>query len=223
MALKGINSYNNLYNSSFYTNMSNNGKNSSGLLQKAYASLAKSGSVSSAARAASKAWLKGSENTTENDASSESSTGTSADNAINLRNNSASMRTSAFNAVASAGKSDEDFIASVKAFAENYNSTVKTLQKSDNYIAVSSGINMVNTTNSYAGSLKRAGITLNDDNTLSVDEETMKKNITTAKQLFDGNYSYGGKMMKKASNLQTIANFSSSNGAGLYNRNGLYF
>lgn len=146
----------------------------------------------------------------------------SAENQASLKTNATAMRGSAFTLASSANASDDDFIKSVEKFAEDYNNTVKTLKKSDNYVAVSSGINMVNTTNSYAASLKRAGVTINDDNTLSVDADVMKKNMNVAKRLFTGNYSLGGKMAKKASDLQTISGFSLNNRSGIYNRYGQF-
>lgn len=146
-----------------------------------------------------------------------------AENEKALKTNTASMYTSSVKLLSSKNMSDEDFVKSVKQFAEDYNSTVKTLKDSDNYVAVSSGINMVNTTGSYAASLKRVGITVNDDNTLSVSESILKDNVSSAKSMFSGNYSYGGKMAKKASDLQSIAKFSASSGAGIYNRYGIFY
>lgn len=144
------------------------------------------------------------------------------ENSDALKKNTASMRSSSFSLLSAKSMSDEDFVKSVKAFAEDYNKTVNTLKKSNNYVAVSSGINMVNTTASHSASLKRAGITVNDDNTLSVDETVLKNNIDQAKSLFNGNYSYGGKMAKKASDLQTLAKLS-ANGTGIYNRYGVFY
>ncbi len=144
------------------------------------------------------------------------------ENAENLTKNTASMYTSSSELLSADRMSDEDFIKSVKSFAENYNNTVNTLKESDNYVAVSSGINMVNTTRSYSASLERAGITVNDDNTLTVDENVLKNNISHAKSMFEGRYSFGGKMSKKASDLQTISKLS-GNGAGIYNRYGIFY
>lgn len=143
-----------------------------------------------------------------------------AENNEALKKNTVSMRQSSI-ALLNNKQSDDEFVKSVKAFAENYNSTVNTLKKSENYVAVSSGINMVNTTACYAASLKGIGVTVNDDNTLSVDESTLKNNIGKARNMFEGNYSYGGKMAKKASDLQTISQFS-LNGTGIYDRFGSF-
>lgn len=142
------------------------------------------------------------------------------ENSEALSKNTASMRSSSANLLSASSMSDEDFIKSVKDFTENYNKTVETLKDSENYVAVSSGIHMVNTTRSYYAALERVGITVNDDNTLSVNEAAMKENIEGAKSMFKGNYSFGGKMAKKASDLQTIAML--GNSTGIYNRYGLF-
>lgn len=138
-----------------------------------------------------------------------------------LKENTASMRESSFGLLSAESMKDEDFVNSVKAFAENYNNTVNTLKESENFVAVSSGIHMVNTTRSYSASLERAGITVNDDNTLTVNESALKENISHAKNMFSGNYSFGGKMAKKASDLQTLARLSAS--SGIYNRFGIFY
>lgn len=152
-----------------------------------------------------------------------SSSVNTADNEKALKKNTEAMYSSSVKLLAGESKSDEDFVKSVKQFAEDYNNTVNTLKDSDNYVAVSSGINMVNTTKSYSAALKGAGITVNDDNTLSVDETALKANMSSAKSMFKGNYSYGGKMAKKASDLQSIARLTSSSGAGIYNRYGIFY
>lgn len=224
MAVRGITSYNsNIYRrgaSSSSDQLAALLKRSSvntQMLKKAYTALEK---------ANKKTYLNRTDISAEDTVSKYFSYSTAKDTSENekaLRTNTASMYTSSIKLVSSKSMSEEDFVSSVKQFAEDYNSTVNTLKESDNYVAVSSGINMVNTTGSYAASLKGVGITVNDDNTLSVDETVLKNNISSAKSMFSGNYSYGGKMAKKASDLQSIARLTASSGAGIYNRYGIFY
>ncbi|MGN0643291.1 MAG: hypothetical protein ACI4JJ_09085 [Huintestinicola sp.] len=143
----------------------------------------------------------------------------SEDNRKAVSSNSMKLFTSAATLLSKKNTSAEDFAKNVKDFADNYNNTVNTLKKSDDGLSVSSGIHMVNTTRSFSGALSKAGITVNDDNTISVDEAKLKDNADYAKTLFNGSYSFGGKIAKKASEIQTISTFS---GAGIYNRYGIF-
>ncbi len=221
MAVRGISSY------SYTANVSSSSDQLAALLKrssvntqmlrKAYTALEKT---------SKKTYLNSTDLSNDNVLSEYFGTSSSVNTAENenaLKNNTAAMYSSSVKLFSGASMSDEDFVTSVKQFAEDYNNTVNTLKDSDNYVAVSSGINMVNTTKSYSAALKGAGITVNDDNTLSVDETALKANISSAKSMFKGNYSYGGKMAKKASDLQTIARLTSSSGAGIYNRYGIFY
>ncbi|MGN0667463.1 MAG: hypothetical protein ACI4KF_13185 [Huintestinicola sp.] len=217
MAVSGMKSYlsaisnNNLYRSRSYT---------TNMLAKAYQMAAKSGGSSGTASAMANAIMN--DKTQGNGALLEEITGkTAADkaNKADLRKNAAGLFTDTAELMSGSRKSDEEFISGVKEFAESYNKTIRTLQKSNDGLAVSSGIDMTNITNSNLVALKKAGFSIEDDNTLSVDETRMKNNMDYARSLFDGNYSYGSKIAKKASDLQSIAAFS---GTGIYNRFGIF-
>ncbi len=221
MAVRGLQSYrNNIFRTSGYS-ASNQlakllGRSSvnGGILKKAYQKLEKN---------TGKAYLNRtdlSENTLEEFYQS-GMTG-SAEAEQSLKDSTASMRISSMNMLAASEMDSDEFAGSVKKFAEDYNSTVKTLQKTDNLVAVSSGVNMTNTTRSFAASLEKAGITVNKDNTLTVDENKLRKNEEYAKTLFTGSYSFGGKTAKKASELQSLAQLAGFSQSGIYNRYGLF-
>lgn len=74
----------------------------------------------------------------------------------------------------------------------------------------------------YKNSLGKAGITVNDDKTLSVDEKKFKaSDITTLKSLFNGNTSFAYSVATKASLIGTNAT-SEANKAKNYTSSGSY-
>ena len=91
----------------------------------------------------------------------------------------------------------------VKGFTESYNSMIKNGGDSSNNTVVRNTYNMVNQTAVYEGALNRVGITINNDNTLTIDEDTLNKaDITSLQGLFDGNHSYATLIQNKADNIQ---------------------
>ncbi len=230
MAIYGVNSSN---SSNQLASLLRGASVNKQMLQKAYSSLYKSNSELAGSMTNSKIpsgtvdqlvknYYKNLQSEMEKAETDNESSTSSEDNIKALNENTASMRTSALGLLNTGAMGNDELVKTVNSFVEDYNKTVKTLKDSDNFVAVSSGINMVNTTASYAGALKGAGITVNDDNTLSVNESVLKANANKAKALFEGNYSYGGKMAKKASDLQTLARLG-NNGTGIYNRYGSFF
>ncbi len=95
----------------------------------------------------------------------------------------------------------------VKSFVESYNKTVDALQKSDSVTALEKGISMTNSAKAYAGSLSRVGIKLDSKNKLTVDEETLQKNVGgQLKSLFGGYFSFANKTADKANDISRAAN-----------------
>lgn len=215
MAYIGRNSFSSLNNSMY--NLIGSSSVSKNMLNKAYSNLSKTHSVNEAAKKAAEeimnSWKNGDSSSSNSDASS----------VADLKKLAGGLRSSSMELLDASRMDDDKFIEGVKKFTENYNSTLKNIQKSDSYIAVKSGIDMVNTTTRNAIALKRSGITVNEDNTLTVDEKVMKRNMASAKRLFDGDYSYGAKMAKKGSDLQTVSMLSANNASGLYNKFGLFY
>lgn len=106
----------------------------------------------------------------------------------------------------------------VSDFVDNYNETVSALLKSDSESALSQGVSMVNTTRAFSSSLSKAGITVGQDNKLSVDKEKLAAaDMNSIKSLFKGGYSYGAKIAQKASDISYAAK---SEVNGTYNANG---
>lgn len=67
----------------------------------------------------------------------------------------------------------------IEGFVKNYNSVIEKGADSDSQTVLRNVLNMTNTSNSYKEQLKTAGITINDDNTLSFNKETLKNALNS--------------------------------------------
>ena len=147
---------------------------------------------------------------------------TETENAQKLKKSSSEMSMSAASLMNGDKLSTDETLAAVKKFAESYNQALSAVKATSSHAAKLSGDSMTGITSSFQGALSRAGITVNEDNTLSVDEEAVKADPQQIKDLFKGGYSYGVKMIKKGSELQNLSQLSGLSAAGIYNRYGVF-
>lgn len=112
---------------------------------------------------------------------------------------------------------------SVNSFVKDYNALVKSADTAGTN-RISNGLNaMTNTTKVYEKMLSQAGITVNEDKTLSIDEAAFKKSdMSKVQTLFQGAGSYGYSVSAKASMLNFYAS-SEANKLNTYNVKGGYF
>lgn len=107
----------------------------------------------------------------------------------------------------------EKITDSVASFVKDYNSLMKSADKSENSTVKKQAESLYN---SYYGNYKlfaKVGITMNSDRTLSLDEDSMKKalqdtehgNGATIKTLFGGIGSFADKAVNKASQIYRAA------------------
>lgn len=109
----------------------------------------------------------------------------------------------------SASGISDSTVGLVKNFADSYNKTMDSLEKSDSANALEKGVSLVNTTKAYARTLARIGITVGSDNRLSVDSDKLAKaSEGDLKALFNGSYSYATKVADKASYISRAAGLS---------------
>ncbi len=95
----------------------------------------------------------------------------------------------------------------VKDFADKYNSFVKSVNRSDSTKLDQELDNMTGIVSDYTQALKEVGVTVNEDDTLTVDEETLKaSDISDLKKLFNGNASFTYNVSTKASMIGVTAN-----------------
>lgn len=106
---------------------------------------------------------------------------------------------------------------SVKAFTDDYNNMLEEGSNSNNSKILNSLKNMISSTKVQEKMLSAVGITIEDDDTLSVDEATFKKaDMTKVKSLFQGTGSYGYGINTKASFINMYAANDAKAASGLY-------
>lgn len=118
---------------------------------------------------------------------------------------------------------DRDAIyKSMKTFADNYNSLISAGSKANSTNILRQTLNMVKYTSAHEKSLSAAGITINDDNTLSVDKDAVKNaDISKLTSLFKGSTSYGSAISARASAIEKAAE-NESRKANTYTPYGTY-
>ncbi|MGN0376612.1 MAG: hypothetical protein ACI4ED_03150 [Suilimivivens sp.] len=110
----------------------------------------------------------------------------------------------------------------VSAFTQDYNNLLDKVADSDSTTILNKGTSLINMTKANEKLLSDIGITINDDNTLSIDEETFKKSdMNTVKSLFNDTGSYGYSVSAQASLIDYAAERESSK-ANTYTGFGTY-
>lgn len=119
---------------------------------------------------------------------------------------------------------DKDKIyKAAKAFVDNYNSTIETAGDLDNVSILRSTLWMTNATSKNSGLLSQVGITINSDNTLSIDETKFKdSDMKTVQSIFSGEGGFGATINAKASSIALTAAQKVAESKSLYNYNGNY-
>ncbi len=110
----------------------------------------------------------------------------------------------------------------VSKFVNDYNAALSASKDVNSSSILNKAASMVNATSSNDALLKKVGIFIGTDNTLSIDKDTfMKADLTTVKSLFSGTGSYAYRVSAQAS----LINFAADNEAlkaNTYNFNGTY-
>lgn len=111
---------------------------------------------------------------------------------------------------------------SVSGFVNDYNKLIKQAGEAESTNIQHKTNSMIGATKANETLLSKVGITINSDDTLSLDEKTFKEsNMDTVKSLFNGNFSYGYRVSAQASLLDFAASTEASK-ANTYNMNGSY-
>lgn len=117
---------------------------------------------------------------------------------------------------------EEELASKVKTFVSSYNTVLADAKKSDSTTVRNLATGMVNTTASYAKKLETIGITVNSDNTLSVDTDKLKSaDKLTVKNVLGSHSSFTGSTMKLASQISSTAT-AAANGFSTYSSYGTY-
>lgn len=109
-------------------------------------------------------------------------------------------------------------------FINSYNSVIKSVDKLDNVPILRRIANMTGNMTASSKLLKRIGITIKSDNTLSVDEEVFKKaNESDLELAFKGRLSLSGKIVSNSQIVNEVASNKISSATGTYNHTGSYY
>lgn len=121
---------------------------------------------------------------------------------------------------------DKDSIyKNVEAFVKNYNSMVSATGKSSDNNTLNTAVNMVGNTKANAELLSKVGISIEENNKLSIDESAFKKaDMSTVKSIFSGAGSFGQAVAAKASSIysSSVSELSRLNAKNNYGSNGNY-
>lgn len=110
----------------------------------------------------------------------------------------------------------------VSDFTTDYNNLINKTEDSNTASIQRRTATLVNATKSNEKLLSNIGITINEDNTLSIDEETFKKaDMNTVKTLFNGTNSYAYNVSAQASMIDYSASTESAK-ANTYTGFGTY-
>ena len=144
---------------------------------------------------------------------------TLAENAAKLKKSASALSSSDLFEKDKDGNYDTDKIAdAVSSMVSDYNSTIKAFANSESIPALKTGVSMTETTLAFEKSLNKIGITINKDNTLTLDKDKLKSSdMNLVKSLTSGSYSYASKMAEKAQTVNTAA---SASYASTYNKQG---
>lgn len=120
-------------------------------------------------------------------------------------------------------ESDRETIdKAVQSFVDDYNDVIDAVDNTDSADVLRKGINLANQTNALSKSLAKVGITVNYDNTLSIDKDALSKASTSdLKSLFSGVGSFAYQVANDASQIGLAAKKQSS-GTSLYSNTGAY-
>ncbi len=128
--------------------------------------------------------------------------------------------------------SKDDVISALKSWSEDYNTLIESTEDVDDTSTLRQVLWMTQQTSANESLLSKAGIDVNADNTLSIDEDALKdmsdedfnKLRGSLKTLFSGTVSYGNQVLSKASATYSAAasvvNATSTGSA--YTRQGTY-
>lgn len=112
----------------------------------------------------------------------------------------------------------EAIYKAVDAFVKDYNAVLEVSDDTNSTSVLNKVSRMVNITETYEKSLSSIGITVEDDNSLSIDKETfLKADMDKVKDLFNGTGSYGYSTSAQAS----FINFAADNEASKANTYGV--
>ncbi len=122
-----------------------------------------------------------------------------------------------------ASASKEDSLKAIKSFVSSYNSVIDTADDVNSKSILRNAVWMTNITKQSAGLLNELGISIGDNNQLTLDETKWSEASSTTKaSLFNGRQGFAEKMIYKASQMTNSSAEKASYTASAYKNNGDY-
>ena len=142
-------------------------------------------------------------------------------NATSLKSAAKTLSKIDFSDTSDAGK--EKSLKAVKDFISAYNSVIDTVDDVNSKGMLRNAVWMTNITSKSAGLLNELGISIGDNNQLTLDETKWESaNASTKTALFNGRQGFAEKMAYKASQLTNFSAEKVSNTASAYKEDGDY-
>ncbi len=108
-------------------------------------------------------------------------------------------------------------LGNLKTFVSDYNSLVKSASSSDRLATVQAGQRMTGQTAVYRRALSQIGISIGEDNTLSLDEKKFADaDMTDVKSMFTGNVSFGKNIQMKMLQVYSAESIGQNMTSGIY-------
>lgn len=108
----------------------------------------------------------------------------------------------------------------INSFVKEYNNAIDAVDSTDSSKVLKAGVNMARQTDAYSASLAKVGISVNYDNTLSVDSDLLQSaSMNDLKSLFSGVGSYAYQVAQDANQIGLAAKQQSSS-TSLYGSSG---
>ncbi|MBD5545197.1 MAG: hypothetical protein HDR01_13440 [Lachnospiraceae bacterium] len=121
------------------------------------------------------------------------------------------------------GYNTDKIYKAVKSFVDDYNNMLEEGSNSYNSKILNSLKSMISTTKANERLLSKVGITINSDDTISINEEEFKKaDMTTVKSIFNSTGSYGYSINTRAAFINSYAVNDAKAGSGLYSSSANY-
>ncbi len=112
----------------------------------------------------------------------------------------------------------EKIAAAAKNFVSAYNDSISDVAEVNDVKLLQKGVSVVSMTSASSGALSRIGITVGEDNKLTIDEEKFSKaSMGELEAVFSGNNSYASRVAQKAAMMVNNASVSGYTANGSYN------
>ncbi len=113
----------------------------------------------------------------------------------------------------------EEIRKNVQKFIDGYNNAIESAQNSGNTNVLRSASKLIAQTKNYAHDLEKLGITIQNDNTITMDETVFESaDMKDVKNIFAGDFSFGSRTQER---MLQLASDAGSTVSGMYTSDGV--